>query len=87
MSLCIKQNVFSIQLKNSFRFGAKIDFKNKKGIKIAHQIFKKNITVSFDSSLFYSNYVDFIFLAFALSRRSCKKAFLGRADEYEQILR
>ena len=41
MSLCIKQNVFSIQLKNSFRFGAKIDFKNEEGIKIAYQIFKK----------------------------------------------
>ena len=41
MSLCIKQNVFSIQLKNSFRFGAKIDFKNEEGIKIADQILKK----------------------------------------------
>ena len=33
----MKKNVFSIYLKNGFRFGAKIDFKNEE-IKIAYQI-------------------------------------------------
>ena len=32
--------MFSIYLKNGFRFGAKIDFKNEE-IKIAYQILKK----------------------------------------------
>ena len=41
MSLFIKQNVFPIHLKNSFHFGAKIDFKNEEGIKIAYQVLKK----------------------------------------------
>ena len=37
--------------KNSFSFGAQINFKNKAGMKIASQILKTTTTVSFDSSL------------------------------------
>ena len=52
------------------RFGAKIDFKNEEGIKIAYQILKQIINLGFDSSLFYSHYVDVMLLVFALSRRT-----------------
>ena len=51
-------------------FWAKIDFKNEEGVEIADQILKQIIIVGFDSSLFYSHYVDVILLVFALSRRT-----------------
>ena len=57
LSLFIKQNVFSMWLKNSFRFGSEIDFKNQEGIKVANQILKKKLLLSVLIQVRFFHYV------------------------------
>ena len=48
-------------------------------MKIASQILKKIITVTFDSSLLLFPYVDIILLAFALSKRRKRSKYQSRS--------